>query len=248
MPSEFTFHGDLPSLLRPRWRYKSPVIISITRRASIKDVVESFGLPHTEVGRVECNDLQVDFSFPVEDSQKFNIYGVETPWDITRPSLLRPEPLKQISFVVDVNVGRLARYLRMAGFDTLYDYRWDDNRIVDIVNRENRIVLSKDLGLLKRKQVGFGRCVRAEKPIDQLDEIICVFGLTELIRPFRRCLECNSLLIPVAKNVILPRLEPLTRKYYTSFSMCTTCDKIYWSGSHRDNMKQLLTTVYTDQS
>jgi len=243
MSTEFTFQGDLPDLLRHRWRPQKTVIFPITRRASVKDVIESFGIPHTEVGHIECNGQQVDFSFLVEDNQLFEVYGIEKPWDVTTTTFLRPVPLQDIAFVVDVNVGRLAKYLRMAGFDTLYNYRWDDKKIVDVLEHANRIVLSRDLGLLKRKQVEFGRYVRTDKPVEQLEEIVALFGLTQGIRPFTRCLDCNLLLEPVDKNEILSRLEPLTVKYYTTFSICRACNKIYWPGSHRDRMEKLLLTM-----
>lgn len=243
MPSEFIFHGDLPDLLKPRWKPEKKFIFTVNRRASVKDVIESYGIPHTEVGRIESNGQQVGFSFLVEDELCFNVSGIEAPWDVTRPTLLRPLPLKELAFVVDVNVGRLAKYLRMAGFDTLYDYQWDDCRIVDIVEQTNRIVLSRDMGLLKRKQVEFGRYVRAVKPVDQLEEIVSLFDLAHEIKPFSRCLDCNTLLDQVDKKDILSRLEPLTVKYYNSFSLCRSCNKIYWPGSHREKMEKLLTSI-----
>lgn len=244
MSSPFTFHDDLPALLRPQWRPEKRLVFPADRPASVKDVIESYGLPHTEIGRIDCNGQQVGFSFPVEDNQTFDIYGVDKPWKVTSPTLLRPDPLQDIAFIVDVNVGKLAKYLRMAGFDTLYDYRWDDKKIVDVLEHENRIVLSRDLGLLKRKLVVFGRYVRTENPVEQLVEIISLLNLTQQIEPFSRCLECNTVLEHVDKNTILHRLEPLTIKYYTSFCMCPSCDKIYWQGSHRDKMEKLLAIIH----
>jgi uncharacterized protein with PIN domain len=127
----------------------------------------------------------------------------------------------------------------MAGLDVLYDSGWTDTRIVAELSRQNRIVLTRDLGLLKRKQVEFGRYIRSEEPVEQLREVIDLLGLENKLQPFKRCLECNSLLVPVAKQDILHRLEPLTRKYYRTFSRCPVCDKIYWAGSHIEDMRRL---------
>lgn len=238
MPAVFEFHDDLSSLLRPKWRNTNPLVQEVTRRASIKDVIESFGLPHTEIGKIEFQGREVDFTFSVADNQFFKIFPVPAPWDVTEKSLLRPDPLTNIRFIVDVNVGRLARYLRMAGFDVLYNSDWNDEQIAAMIIQEKRIVLTRDFGLLKRKQVEFGRYVRSEKPAEQLDEIITLFGLQEKLKPFSRCLECNSLLETVDKKDVLPRLEPLTRKYYDTFSICAACDKVYWAGSHIEEMRQ----------
>jgi len=246
MPALFEFHGDLATLLRPRWRNAHPIAHPVTRRASVKDVIESFGLPHTEIDRITCDDREVDFSFPVEEGQKFNIYPVLPPWNVFLPTMLRPQPLQSIRFVVDVNVGRLARYLRMAGFDTQYDYRWDDSKIMEFLDGEKRIVLTRDLGLLKRKNVQFGHYIRADRPFAQLHEVIRLLDLEEKVNPFTRCLECNRPLQAVSKEEVLHRLEPLTRKYYNSFSICHACDKIYWPGSHVDEMRQFFPFISRD--
>lgn len=245
MTASYHFHGDLPALLRGRWRRQNPVLQTVTRSASIKDALESFGLPHTEVGEIVCNGEPVGFSWPVAAGQVFDIFPVLPPWDVLSPSLLRPAPLSVARFLADANVGRLARYLRLAGFDTLYDWRWDDDRIVAMIGRDNRIVLSRDLGLLKRKQIDFGRCIRATAPATQLREVIDLLGLSGAMQPFSRCPECNTPLQPVAKEAVMHRLEPLTRKYYETFSLCPGCDRIYWQGSHREKMEQFLGSAFT---
>ncbi|MDH3327781.1 MAG: Mut7-C ubiquitin/RNAse domain-containing protein [Desulfobulbaceae bacterium] len=238
MAAIFEFHDDLSNLLRPRWRNINPLVQTVTRRASIKDVIESFGLPHTEIGKIELEGREVDFTFSVADNQFFRILPVPVPWDVTEKSLLRPDPLTKIRFIVDVNVGRLARYLRMVGLDVLYNSDWNDEEITAMIVQAKRIVLTRDFGLLKRKQVEFGRYVRSDKPAEQLNEIITLFGLREKLKPFSRCLDCNSLLETVDKKDVLPRLEPLTRKYYNTFSICAACDKVYWAGSHIEEMRQ----------
>jgi len=157
------------------------------------------------------------------------------------PTVLRPIPLPGITFAVDMNVGKLATLLRMAGFDTLYRNEIADPDLVAVAVREKRILLSKDTDLLKRKEVVFGYLVREIQPEKQLTEIVHLFGIREQFKPLSRCLRCNALLQPVEKRQILNRLEPLTQTYYHAFHRCPCCDRIYWPGTHRAKMLLLLT-------
>ena len=208
----------------------------LQRRASIKDIVESLGIPHTEVGAIRVAGRAMDFSFIPELGQKVRVNAVDPPFNVTRPTLLRLEPIPVVKFVVDVNVGRLAALLRLAGFDAAYENGLRDREIAELACQENRIVLSKDRALLKRSKIVFGRLVRAVQPEDQLTETLHFFGLTGPYNLFSRCLRCNRKLQPVAKAVILHRLEPKTKKYFNTFKTCPDCNRIYWRGSHCDAM------------
>jgi uncharacterized protein with PIN domain len=236
MTAALQLHGDLVLLLKRRWRGVNPLVLPVDRSASIKDVIESLGIPHTEIDQILCNGVPTDFSRRVEPGQHYDLYPVPVPWDVTRPTLVRPCPLADIRFIVDRNVGRLARYLRMAGFDTLYDPRWEDCDLLHQLAAEPRLLLSRNLDLLKRKQVVFGRSIRANDPVGQLREVITLLGLQERAQPLSRCLNCNASLQPVAKQAVLHRLEPLTIRYFETFVQCTQCDQVYWPGSHVDRM------------
>lgn len=240
MNAVYHLHGDLPHLLRPRWRRLQPIATPVTRAASIKDVLESFGLPHTEVDRITCNGRPADFSHRVEAGQQFDVYPISFPWDITTPTLLRPNPPPSLRFIIDVNVGRLARYLRMAGFDSRFDPTWNNRRILQEMAADPGILLTRNLDLLKRKQVAFGRYIRAIEPVAQLREILDLFGWVGLPESLSRCLQCNTPLLPIEKQAILHRLEPLTIRYFETFSTCPRCDTIYWAGSHVDRMQRSL--------
>lgn len=241
MVATFHFLEDLPMLLRSRWRIPPPITIPVTRSASIKDVLEAFGVPHTEIGHITCNGATVGFSHLVQDDQEFVIKPVPVPWSLNSADTLRPAFQGKLRFLVDGNVGRLARYLRMAGFDTLYDPIWTETDLLRILQDETRILLTRNLDLLKRKQIVFGRCIRSSNPVMQLREVFALFSLRSLDdRLMTRCLQCNELLQPVPKQDILTRLEPLTIRYFDEFKICPTCDKIYWHGSHADKMMALL--------
>ena len=147
--------------------------------------------------------------------------------------MLRPNPLEKIAFIVDINVGKLALFLRMLGFDTMYGSEFRNSTLADIACSQNRILLSRDKALLKRKNVMHGYLLRENNPRKQLIEVVSLYELSDKLKPLSRCIPCNGLLIPVSKERILNKLEPYTRKYYHSFHICENCGKIYWPGSHQ---------------
>jgi len=213
------------------------------RNASIKDIIESLGVPHTEIGRISVQDKDVDFTFIPKSRDAVKVYPVDVPFDVTISSLLRPEPLSRVSFFVDLNVGKLALLLRILGIDTKSGPDLDDKEIALKVEKEKRILLSKDIGLLKRKNIIFGRHVRAIFPDDQLKEVLDHFGLKGPFDLFSLCLRCNRKTLIVNKEDIIDRLEPLTIKYFDHFKICPCCERIYWQGTHHEEMKKRLSRV-----
>ncbi|HUU28835.1 MAG TPA: Mut7-C RNAse domain-containing protein [archaeon] len=148
--------------------------------------------------------------------------------------------MSEPKFILDVHLGKLARYLRMLGFDTLYENNYQDPEIVKIAEAEKRIVLTCDLELLKIKAVKQGLLIRSRNPVEQLTEVILHFNIYQQIKPFYRCLVCNGIIIKVAKETIVNRLPPETKLYYDEFYQCTACDKVYWKGSHHLKMKDFI--------
>ncbi|WP_461209801.1 Mut7-C RNAse domain-containing protein [Desulfocurvus sp. DL9XJH121] len=246
----FTFHDDVRQFLEPgnRGRGKLPreavrqarqsgvVRYPVDRAASLKDVIEALGVPHTEVGRILADGLEAGFGQPLEPGLEVHVFAVAAPVDVTRPCLLRPAPLPRAAFVVDANVAKLGALLRMLGLDAAGNPAWDDEDIARVAAREGRIVLSRDRALLKRSAVTHGRLLRAERPREQLLEILAQFGLRGPFSPLGRCLRCNEPLLPVPKAEILHRLLPLTRKHYHDFHRCPACGRVYWAGSHHGAM------------
>lgn len=233
----FVFHQGLQDLLTSDHR-SGLIDYQLTRRASVKDIIESLGPPHTEIGAISVNDIMQDFSYLVQSGDWVDIYPHKPPVDVTKDSSLARPLLPEVAFIVDVNVGKIAKLLRMLGFDTAYQWNWSDNTIARIADQEGRIVLTKDRGLLKRKQVQWGRLLRAETPIEQVKEVKSFFGLRPPFNLFSRCLRCNTPLVPVDKKDILHRLEPKTKRYFHHFRICPDCKRIYWPGSHHDKMRQ----------
>jgi uncharacterized protein with PIN domain len=236
---ELRFYEELNDFLAPALR-KVAIPHAFDRRASVKDVIESFGVPHTEVDIILVNGHSVDFSYLVQDGDRISVYPVFESLDISPLVRLRPAPLRTPAFVLDSNLGRLARYLRLLGFDCLYENNFDDATVASIAAREQRIVLTRDRALLQRKLITRGYFVREVRPRPQVKEVLARFDLYRLVTPFKRCIRCNGELQVVDKQAIEQRLEPKTRKYFDTFRMCTDCGQIYWQGSHHARSLRLI--------
>lgn len=238
-PAIIVFHGDLGELLGRGVRDgDGRVPYPVTRRASVKDVIEALGPPHTEVGGIEADGRPVGFGHPLAAGERIDVRPVSAPFDVLRPSPLRPAPLPRIAFLVDANVGRLAGLLRALGFDTAYEPALPDALLAEKAAAEQRILLSRDRLLLRRNAVVYGRLVRAREPDAQLLEILRLFGLKPPFETFSRCLRCNDPLLEVPKSEIMDRLLPLTRRHYFDFRRCPRCGRIYWPGSHHERMHE----------
>jgi len=240
----FIFHGYLREMLRKQHRSEASFLHHFDRRASIKDIIESLGVPHPVIDQITVNGEEVGFDYIVHHGDRVEIMPLMGPVNPCIATTLRPEALDRIAFVVDVNVGKLAKLLRMLGFDTVFSNDLRDRRLAEISESEKRILLTRDTSLLKRKPVMHGYLLREQDPTRQLVEIVRLYDLSSRIKPLSRCMSCNGLLRPVSKETILERLEPLTRKYYDSFHICRQCNKIYWPGSHQEKMVAFINKVF----
>jgi len=208
---------------------------------SVKDLVESFGVPHTEIGLILINGESVAFSQIVKDGDRVSVYPAFESLDIS--SLSRVAAPRQVfQFVLDVHLGRLAAYLRMAGFDTLYEKNASDVELAAISAREGRVLLTRDRYLLMRAEVDAGYWIRSTDPKQQLLEVARRLQLATHLQPFTRCMKCNGVLQPVERDSVLPRLPPRVREK-TRFQRCSGCGAIYWEGTHHARMSKLLEWV-----
>lgn len=229
----FLFREGLNDFLRPSQRGHA-ILVSFRERQTVKHLIESLGVPHVELGLVRANGQAVGLNYLVNNGDFVEAFPCAPGCPI--------EP----RFLLDNHLGRLAAHLRMLGFDTLYRNDYEDAQLATLLEQENRILLTRDRRLLMRKVVRYGYCLRSLEPLEQIREVIRRFDLLPFIRPFHRCLRCNALLEPVSKQEVLPRLLPLTRKYYHEFHICRSCDQVYWKGSHYERMQVLLATLQTE--
>jgi uncharacterized protein len=230
------FYEELNDFL-PEHERKQLFVHSFKNNPSVKDLIESIGVPHVEVDMILVNGLSVGFSYKVNDEDHISVYPVFETLDISNVQHLRNEPLRVIKYFTDVHLGRLARYLRMAGFDTLYGRKYADKEIVEISIAEKRIILTRDKMLLKYREISHGYWVRSTDPVVQMREVTGKFNLQDQMKPFTRCIECNTLIKDISKDEIFERIPAKTRLYYNVFKICPGCDRIYWEGSHYEKMK-----------
>jgi uncharacterized protein len=201
-------------------------------RPSVKDLLEAVGVPHTEVDLILADGESVGFDHPVSDCDHLSVYPVFESFDISSIARVRPEALRQTRFVVDVHLGKLARMLRLLGFDVAYDTAATDEGLAGISCSERRILLTRDRGLLKRSAVTHGYWVRSSEALEQTTEVVGRFHLSGAARPFTRCLCCNGLLEDVEKARVESLLPPRVRDAREGFRRCPGCGRVYWQGRH----------------
>jgi uncharacterized protein len=228
MPTaQFKFHGNLNDFLSAGNK-DSWITYSFDCPPAIKDAVEAIGIPHTEI-----NEIFIDGN-PVTPKHLLSANNAVEIYPFTH---LHSSPQ---NFIADVHLGKLVKLLRLLGFDTLYQNNYTDKDIVSMAKEQERIVLTRDVGLLKHKAVKRGYWLRSQIPAEQAKEVIQRFILPDLIQVFTRCLVCNGVLEEVDKEKVIERLPPNTIMYFTEFYQCTNCRKIYWKGSHYERMIQMV--------
>ncbi|MFQ5443393.1 MAG: Mut7-C RNAse domain-containing protein [Nitrospinales bacterium] len=211
--------------------------------ASVREVIETLAVLPCEVDLILVNGQSVDFSYMLRNQDDISVYPVFESFDIGPVTRLRPRPLRRTKFVLDVHLGKLARYLRLLGLDSCYKNDFTDRQILGIMSRERRTILTRDRKLLKMKAVTHGYFIRSENPKEQMVEVIQRFHLQNSIRPFTLCLQCNQPVEEISKNKILSRLQPRTRQFYDVFFHCPSCERLYWRGSHVRHMEHFLKEI-----
>jgi len=233
--ARFRFYEELNDFLPPR-RRKREFVYAYRGSPAVKDAIEALGVPHVEVDLILVDGRSVDFTHTLRNGERVAVYPVFESLDITPVTRLRERPLREPRFVCDVHLGKLARRLRLLGFDTLYQDDLEDAAIADTAAAEGRCVLTRDVGLLKRNEVTRGYWVRNTEIRAQVAEVVQRLDLAARISPFRRCSSCNGLVEPVGKAEIDHLLEPLTRQHFEEFQRCDGCGQVYWRGSHYERL------------
>ncbi len=227
------FHGDLNFFLKPR--SETPISRILNERTSVKDLIEGCGVPHTEVDRVLVNGKLVNFSYVLGENASIEVHSVNVTKRNLSGEQLQLRSIKK--FVIDGHLGKLARNLRLLGFDVSYANTAEDRHLLEVMQGEARALITRDRRLLMHSIVEHGYCPRSGNGEEQTIEVLRRFDLEKAIDPFTRCLDCNARLETVEKNKVIDRLEPLTKVYYENFRRCPGCGKIFWGGSHFDKLR-----------
>jgi uncharacterized protein len=230
--AHFHFDSDLADLL-PRAKRAGALRYEFSGPQSVKHLIESLGIPHTEIGEIICNNTRVDLGYLVQDGDRIEAHVAAAAVSA------EGDPC----FALDGHLGRLSARLRMLGFDCLYRGDYTDEELAQTAVTEDRFLLTRDRRLLMRKSISRGYLVRHLDASRQLAEVAARFGLEKWIKPFTRCIRCNHPLQSVPKEDVLDRLQPLTRLYYEDFRLCRACGQIYWNGSHVDRMRRIIASL-----
>jgi len=246
----FRFHGSLNDFL-PAVQRRVDIGRAFEGKPGLKDTIEALGVPHPEVDLILANGRPVGLECRVRPDDRIDVFGVDRAGepigsvsDAGRAGLVPPPPEPR-RFVLDGHLGRLARHLRMLGFDCRYDRGADDDRLARQSADEDRILLTRDRGLLKRSIIRLGYLVRDDDPRRQLAEVVARYGLAPLAAPFTRCVRCNGVIKPAERSEVAERLagELRTLRYFDTFGRCADCGSIYWPGSHFNRMSRLVEEV-----
>jgi uncharacterized protein len=242
--AEFRFYEELNDFLPPErrkrafpWRFRGT--------PSVKDTIEAIGVPHPEVDLVLVDGRSVDFAHRLRGGERVAVYPVFGRLDIAPLVRLRPAPLRETRFVADVHLGALARHLRLLGFDTLWRNDLEDEHIIGLALAERRIILTRDKGILKDGRVTHGYWIRATDPMAQLEEVVRMMHLGGQLAPFSRCLDCNGLLRAARRREVAGRVPLQVFLVYRDFRRCEGCGRIYWSGSHRRRLDEVVERART---
>jgi uncharacterized protein len=236
------FYEELNDFL-PEEKRKKRFAHNYIDKTSVKDLIESLGIPHTEVDLILVNRKSVNFKYLINDEDDISVYPVFESFNITEVQHLRPKPLRKPKFVSDVHLGRLTKYLRMMGLDVSYKNNFNDDEIVKLSLKERRAILTKDRGILKRNEVTHGYWIRTIKVEEQVEEVLKRFDLQKEIKEFTRCIECNKLLKPIKKEAIINQLPPKVTQSQNEFFHCPSCNKVYWKGTHYLHMLKFLQSI-----
>lgn len=234
--AQIFFHENLQELLRTKKRGQLQRV-EFNGDQTIKHLVESLGIPHTEVGRLTLGEQEIGFGYLVKNGDQLRVFPASAALDKLSGMVVDETITISPRFLLDNHLGKLASHLRMLGFDADYSNQYQDQELADLAFSNARILLSRDRQLLMRKTIRYGYLLRSMIPDEQLLEVLERFNLFAGIRLFKRCMTCNHLLEPVDKKQIEDQLQPLTKKYFFDFHICTGCGQIYWAGSHVERMQ-----------
>lgn len=238
----FRFYEELNDFL-PRHRRKTDFEVEIKGKRSIKDMIEALGVPHTEIDLILVKGESVDFTYILQEGDRISVYPVFESLNIGNVSRLRKLPLRKTKFIADINLGHIVKYMRLLGFDVRFDTLLSNRQIIVISRKENRIVLTRSRNLLRFKDITHGIFIHPGTTEEQVRGIIDFLDIMDNVKPFSRCLRCNSPLKTIPNESIIERIPPKTRVLCDEYSYCKPCEKIYWKGTHFTKMKRMVDRI-----
>lgn len=217
-------------LFVPHERRSGTTAVGTDGASTLGHVVESLGVPLPEVGALVVNGRETPVSYIPAAGDSVEVRPVE------RPQRVPGAPLR---FLLDVHLGTLARRLRLLGVDTAYESTdLGDPALAALSAAEKRVLLSRDRGLLRRRELWAGAYIYSTRPDDQLRDVLDRFAPG--LAPWTRCTACNGVLEKATKEQVADQLEGGTQRSYDVFAQCEECGRAYWKGAHHDRLEAIV--------
>ncbi|MEV7656357.1 Mut7-C RNAse domain-containing protein [Streptomyces anulatus] len=223
-------------LFVPHDRRGGPTPLVTDGSSTLGHVIESLGVPLTEAGTLLVNGGPVARSHVPGPGEHVDVRAVE------RPQRVPGAPLR---FLLDVHLGTLARRLRLLGVDAAYESEdIGDPALATLSARERRVLLSRDRGLLRRREIWAGAYIYSDRPKEQLRDVLGRFA--PALAPWTRCTACNGTLAGAAKDSVSGLLEHGTQEAYDVFAQCTECSRVYWRGAHHGHLETIVSEAVAE--
>ncbi len=235
------FYEELNRYL-PKEKRKRQFDYHITKAVTIQEVLNDLGVPSSEIDLLLVNGESAGLDFVLHGNEHVSVYPRFERFNINDLTKIREKPLRELKFICDSHLGKLSKYLRMLGFDTLFANQNSIDQIIELSLSQNRIILSRNHRLVKHRLVTRSLWVRSFDPLEQIRDVVFQLDLQNSISPLTRCIVCNGRLEKIGKDKIQNRLEEETANNFNDFYICRQCGKIYWKGSHYNNMLTLIET------
>ncbi len=233
----FRCYAELNDFLSPGRRQRD-IELEHAPEAPLRHLIETLGIPRTEVELILVNGVSVGLDRRLAEGDRVSLYPLFEALDVSPELRLRTHPLRDPRFLADAHLGKLARYLRLLGFDARFENDCGDQTLVQVARAEHRILLTRDRALLMRRELTHGCYIRAGSPWNQLEGLIRRLDLGRLLRPFTRCMRCNGVLASVDKGAVVGQLPSRVRDAFDLFWRCEGCAQVYWRGSHYQRLQR----------
>jgi len=240
----FRFYAELNDFIIPSNRQQI-IPYHYNFAPSIKDAIEAQGVPHPEVALILIDGRAVTFEQCLNSREQIAVYPHFRQIKSDILNKLRPPRPGKPKFLTDQNLGKLTKKLRLLGLDTVSFSTNQSAKFIALANTEERIILTRSIGLLKNKSVVFGYWIRHEQILAQVQEILNRFPVKSYLKPFGRCSICNGCVFEVEKEKIAMLLPSRTKTYFNDFNRCENCGQIYWKGSHYQRIDTFIKQLTT---
>lgn len=235
-------YAELNDFIPPQWRQRS-FPVGFVAPAPLRHIAEGIGIPHTEIALALRNGEPVDLDCPVSDGDRLALYPLFASVAVDSASPIQLRPAGTPHFIADAHLGKLAGYLRLLGFDTLYTNDLGDQALAAIAAAEQRVLLSRDRNLLMHKAVRFGAFLHTTNAWTGVEYLERRYQLCSHAAPFSRCMKCNGLLEMVDKSTVMDQVPLAVERFQDAFWRCQGCGQVYWRGSHWQAMQQRVTAL-----